>query len=76
MIVNITEAETNLSTLIHRVERGEQVVIMRDNRPIADLVVHPQQGKRKLGLLAGKFTVPDDFNAESDEINTMFYGNT
>lgn len=76
MIVNVTEAETNLSKLIHRAERGERVVIMHNNRPIADLVAHQQQGKRKLGLLAGKFTVPDDFNAESDEINTMFYGDT
>ena len=30
---------------------------------------------RKLGLLAGKFTVPDSLMEEDDEINTIFYGN-
>ncbi|MCV6606573.1 MAG: carbamoyltransferase HypF [Campylobacterales bacterium] len=30
--------------------------------------------KRKFGQLQGKYKVPEDFNKESEEINSMFYG--
>jgi len=60
MIVNISEAKTNLSKLIDMVYHGEKVVIAKNNLPIADLVVHKPTGKRKLGLLKGKFTTPED----------------
>jgi hypothetical protein len=29
---------------------------------------------RKLGLLKGKISVPDNFNDEDEEINKLFYG--
>ncbi|MDY6905255.1 MAG: type II toxin-antitoxin system prevent-host-death family antitoxin [Thermodesulfobacteriota bacterium] len=74
MKVNISEAKTNLSKLIDKVYHGEKVVIAKNNLPVADLVLHKPTGKRKLGLLAGKFTVPEDFFDQDDEINEMFYG--
>lgn len=74
-IVNISEAKTNLSKLVALVYRGERVVIAKNNLPLVDLVVHKPEGKRKLGLLAGKFSVPDNIMAEDEEINSMFYGN-
>ena len=74
-IVNISEAKTNLSKLVALVCRGEKVVIAKNNRPLVDLVVHKPEGKRKLGLLAGKLTVPDNIIEEDAEINSMFYGN-
>lgn len=74
MIVNIAEAKANLSKFITLASQGLRIVIARNNRPVADLVVHQGNCKRQLGLLAGKFTVPDDFMAESDEINSLFYG--
>ena len=73
-IVNISEAKTNLSKLVALVYRGEKVVIAKNNLPLVDLVIHKPKGKRKLGLLAGKFTVPDNIMEEDAEINTMFYG--
>ena len=75
MIVNISEAKTNLSKLIDMVYHGEEVTIAKNNLPIADLVIHSPKGKRKLGLLKGKITIPNNFNDEDDEINEMFYGN-
>lgn len=74
MVVNISEAKTNLSKLIDMVYHGEKVIIAKNNLPIADLVVHIPSGKRKLGLLKGKIEVPDDMTGEDEEINEMFYG--
>ena len=39
-----------------------------------ELVPHRPARQRRLGLLAGRFSVPDDFSEESEEINAMFYG--
>ncbi len=74
-IVNISEAKANLSKLVALVYRGEKVVIAKNNLPLIDLVIHKPEGKRKLGLLAGKFTVPDSIMEEDAEINSMFFGN-
>ena len=74
MQVNISEAKTNLSKLIDRVYHGEKIVIAKNNLPIADLVMHVPTGKRKLGLLKGKLTIPDDIMDEDEEVNAMFYG--
>ena len=74
MIVNVSDAKTNLSKLIDMVYHGEEVTIAKNNLPLVDLVVHKPKGKRKLGALAGKFTVPDDILEEDPEIERMFYG--
>ena len=74
MIVNISEAKANLSKLVNMVYHGEKVVIAKNNLPLVDLVIHKPEGKRKLGLLAGKLEVPDDIMEEQSQINEMFYG--
>jgi len=74
MIVNISEAKANLSKLVNMAYHGEKVVIAKNNLPLVDLVVHKPEGKRKLGLLVGKFTSPDDLMEEDEDINAMFYG--
>ncbi|MEM7673390.1 MAG: type II toxin-antitoxin system prevent-host-death family antitoxin [Verrucomicrobiota bacterium] len=74
MIVNLSDAKTNLSELVDKAFMGEEVIIAKTNLPLVNLVPHKPEGKRTLGSLAGKFTVPDDFNAEDPEINEMFYG--
>lgn len=73
-IVNISEAKTNLSKLVALVYRGEKVVIAKNNLPLVDLVIHKPEGKRKLGLLAGKFVTPENIMDEDAEITAMFYG--
>ena len=75
MIVNISEAKTNLSKLVNMVYRGEKVVIAKNNLPLVELVIHKPEGKRKLGLLAGKLEVPENIMEEDSDINKMFYGN-
>jgi antitoxin (DNA-binding transcriptional repressor) of toxin-antitoxin stability system len=74
MVVNISEAKTNLSKLIEKVYHGEHVTIAKNNLPIADLVIHQPKGKRKLGLAKGKVYYNDDIMAEDETITNMFYG--
>jgi len=74
MIVNISEAKANLSKLVNMAYHGEKVIIAKNNLPLVELVIHKPEGKRKLGLLAGKFKVPEDIMNEDETINEMFYG--
>lgn len=74
MIVNLSKAKAHLSALVDRAYHGETIVIAKNDLPLIDMVRHKPTGKRKLGLLAGKFSVPDDFSREDETINAMFYG--
>ena len=74
MIFNLSEAKTHLSRLVDRAYHGETIVIAKNNLPLIDLVPHKPTGKRKLGQLAGQFTVPDDFSEPDSDIDEMFYG--
>jgi prevent-host-death family protein len=74
MIINVSEAKAHLSKLIDRVYHGEKITITKHNLPLVDLVPHKPAGKRTLGVLRGKISIPDDFNKEQKEINELFYG--
>jgi prevent-host-death family protein len=66
--VNVHEAKTHLSRLLARVEAGEEIVIARAGKAVAKLVPVPSAAEpRRLGLEAGKFKVPDDFDAPLPE---------
>jgi len=61
-VVNVLEAKTQLSRLLARVERGEEIVIGRNGRPVARLVPYAEPEKRELGFLAGLIgPIPDSF---------------
>ncbi len=74
MIINISEAKTQLSKLVDRAFHGEKVVIGKNNLPLVDLVPHQPEAKRKLALLRNQVTIPEDFLDEDEDINEMFYG--
>lgn len=63
-IVNIDQAEMNLSGLLSRVELGEEIIIANAGIPIAKLVPFRKSSNRRasLGKDRGKFVVPEDFN--------------
>jgi prevent-host-death family protein len=62
--VNVHEAKTHLSRLLEEVEAGHEVVIARAGRPVARLTpLQPTRPPRQLGILAGRFVVPDDWDA-------------
>ena len=72
--VNIHAAKTHLSRLIDEVAEGEEVVIAKAGRPVARLVpIGKAPSRRTLGSLAGRLTVPRDFDAPlPDEILAAF----
>jgi prevent-host-death family protein len=62
--VNVHQAKTHLSELLHRVEAGEEVVIARAGKPIARLVaVQAGSTDRPLGIDAGIVRVAPDFDS-------------
>lgn len=74
--INIHEAKTHLSRLVEDAAGGEEIVIAKSGRPVARLVPIKATGKkRKLGFLAGKLEIPDDFDAPlSEDILAEFEG--
>ena len=57
-IVNVHAAKTHLSALLERVERGEEVVIARNGRPVARLVPE-KPAERKPGRFKSVCEIPD-----------------
>jgi prevent-host-death family protein len=73
--LNIHAAKTQFSRLIEEVEDGEEVIIAKAGKPVARLVPIDKRAKRKLGALAGRLMVPDDFDAPlPDEVLAAFEG--
>ena len=60
--VTIHEAKTNLSRLIEKACRGEEIIIARGSDPVVRLVpIGKQKGCRQLGILKGKLVVGPEF---------------
>ncbi len=75
-IVNIHEAKTHLSKLVEETNKGAEVIIAKAGKPMARLVpVRDERKRRRLGRLAGKFSVPKDFDAPlPEEVIASFEG--
>ena len=65
----VHEAKTNLSKLLRKAARGEEVIIARGKKPVAKLVAFaPQKKKRVPGRFKGKiWYTPDAFEPLSKE---------
>ncbi|MFZ5471566.1 MAG: type II toxin-antitoxin system Phd/YefM family antitoxin [Myxococcota bacterium] len=62
--MNVHEAKTKLSKLLALVEKGEEVVIARNGRPIARLVRADERPDRRVpGLDKGRIWYADDLEA-------------
>jgi prevent-host-death family protein len=74
MEVNVHEAKTHLSSLLKRVEAGEEITISRAGTPVAKLIAAGPQGKKRpLGMLRDKIWIADDFDAPDPELEALFY---
>ena len=73
--INMLEAKSNLSELVRAVESGEQdeIIIARNGVPAARLVrVKRTSAPRRLGVVEGKYVIPDDIDGDNDAIAEMF----
>ena len=65
--VSLTEAKTQFSSLLVKVDAGEEVIITRRGKPIAKIVaVRKTSGKRLLGQSRGEIVIADDFDDPVD----------
>jgi antitoxin (DNA-binding transcriptional repressor) of toxin-antitoxin stability system len=68
--ITIHKAKTQLSRLIEKACRGEEIIIARGKQPVVKLVAIPatQKAKRRPGLWKGKITyAPDAFDPLTDQ---------
>lgn len=76
--VNIHEAKTQLSKLIEKATKGETFIIAKAGKPVVKVtaLVSPTGAQvRRLGFMAGQFSVPDDFDRMGkEEIERLFGG--
>jgi prevent-host-death family protein len=71
--VTVTEAKTQLSSLLERVRSGEEIVIRRGPRPVAKLVRYDDPPvPRRLGDLRGKIWMSEDFDEPDEAIERAF----
>jgi prevent-host-death family protein len=62
--VTVTEAKTQLSSLIDRAGDGEEIVIRRGARPVAKLIRYDD--------LKGKIWISEDFDEPDEELERLF----
>ena len=76
--IQVGEFKAEFSSILKQVqELGEEFVIEygRKHKKIAKVIPYVEETTpRKFGLLEGQYFVPENFDDESDEINSMFYG--
>ncbi len=77
-VVNMHEAKTHLSRLVHAAAQGEPFIIARAGTPMVRVVAvdAPEPGAvRRTGFLSGAVSAPADFDRMgSNEIERLFEG--
>lgn len=76
-VVNMLVAKSNLSRLVEAVESGAEaeIIIARNGRPAARLVpIRAAPVGKRIGVAKGRFTVPDDIDADAAAIGALFAG--
>ena len=76
--LNIHAAKTHFSSLVDQAAAGEEIIIAKGGKPMAKLVPLTSgtaRPKRILGALAGRATIPRDFDAPlPDDLLDAFEG--
>jgi prevent-host-death family protein len=72
-IVNISEAKAQLSALVAKVSRGQEVLIGKAGTPVARLVPYERsREERRPGALRGKIHIAEDFDELPADIAEAF----
>jgi antitoxin (DNA-binding transcriptional repressor) of toxin-antitoxin stability system len=68
--ISVQEIQRDPSAFLKRLEAGEFLVVVRDDRPVAEIspISANDGASRPYGLCAGAFSVPTDFDLSMDEV--------
>jgi len=79
--INIHQAKTHLSRLVDEAEQGDSFIIAKAGKPkvkVTRLDTPEVPAKRRLGLLKGLYTLPENYwevDKEMDkEVEKLFFG--
>jgi len=68
-MLNISEAKAQLSAVLERVSKGEDILIGKAGKPVAKIVRYePARRNKRLGCFKGKIKVADDFDEWPEDI--------
>lgn len=66
---NISEAKAQLSAVIERVSKGEEILIGKAGKPVAKIVRYePARRNQRLGCFKGKIKIAKDFDEWPEDI--------
>jgi antitoxin (DNA-binding transcriptional repressor) of toxin-antitoxin stability system len=66
--ITLEEAQEQLVTLIERIEAGEEIIIEKDDKPVARLSpVNGQKRSRPVGTAKDLIQIADDFDAPIED---------
>ncbi|MGB3515328.1 MAG: hypothetical protein WBA43_02660 [Elainellaceae cyanobacterium] len=69
MQVNLTETSQDLIQLVEAALHGEEIIILKDNKPVVKLtLLEPAQRRPQFGSAKGLITLSDDFDEPLDEM--------
>jgi prevent-host-death family protein len=75
-MLNIAQAKATLSKLVQEVRAGTEpeIIIALAGTPVAKLVPYGNRPRRALGIDAGLFALPPDFDEPDARIAALFNG--
>ena len=74
-MIEVSEAESQLSELLDRVAGGDEIVLGKAGKPLARLVPYGSPRRpRRPGRLAGKIWIAPDFDETPQEVIAAFDG--
>ena len=77
MQVNVLQAKTDFSKLIRLIEtdREDEILVARNGKPVVKITaIEKKPVSKRIGVAKGKFTMPDDFDADNEYIASLFMG--
>ena len=61
-IYSVTDAKAKFSQVVESVLQGEEVIVTKMGKPAVKIFAYkPSAGNKRLGLMKGQATIPDDF---------------
>ena len=77
MQVNILQAKTEFSKLVHILESGREdtIIVSRYGKPVAQITRYQETSPTKrIGIAKGKFKSPVDIDRDNEEIAALMTG--